>query len=199
MKDEENTMKFELPELPYDINALAPHISAETLEYHWGKHHAAYVNNLNNLIKDTGFEHMDLEEIIRESQGGVFNNSAQVYNHTFFWHCLSPNGGGEPKGLVLDHINKYFDDFEKFKTQFSNSAATLFGSGWAWLVKKADGTLEIVQKSNAGTPLTDGTKPILTLDVWEHAYYIDYRNARPKFIEHFWDLVNWDFVAKNLE
>lgn len=199
MKDEENTMKFELPELPYDINALAPHISAETLEYHWGKHHAAYVNNLNNLIKDTGFEHMDLEEIIRESQGGVFNNSAQVYNHTFFWHCLSPNGGGEPKGLVLDQINKYFDDFEKFKTQFSNSAATLFGSGWAWLVKKADGKLEIVQKSNAGTPLTDGTKPILTLDVWEHAYYIDYRNARPKFIEHFWDLVNWDFVAKNLE
>lgn len=199
MKDEENTMKFELPELPYDINALAPHISAETLEYHWGKHHAAYVNNLNNLIKDTGFDHMDLEEIIRESQGGVFNNSAQVYNHTFFWHCLSPNGGGEPKGLVLDQINKYFDDFEKFKTQFSNSAATLFGSGWAWLVKKADGTLEIVQKSNAGTPLTDGTKPILTLDVWEHAYYIDYRNARPKFIEHFWDLVNWDFVAKNLE
>ncbi len=192
-------MKFELPELPYDINALAPHISAETLEYHWGKHHAAYVNNLNNLIKDTGFEHMELEEIIRESQGGVFNNSAQVYNHTFFWHCLSPNGGGEPKGLVLDQINKYFDDFEKFKTQFSNSAATLFGSGWAWLVKKADGTLEIVQKSNAGTPLTDGTKPILTLDVWEHAYYIDYRNARPKFIEHFWDLVNWDFVAKNLE
>lgn len=191
-------MTFQLPELPFDMNALAPHISPETLEYHHGKHHAAYVNNLNNLIAGTEFEGMELEEIIKKSNGGVFNNAAQTYNHTFFWDCLSPNGGGAPSGKVLDEINAAFGSFEEFKSKFSTSAATLFGAGWAWLVKNADGKLEIVQKANAGTPLTDGTTPILTLDVWEHAYYIDYRNARPKFIEHFWELVNWDFAAKNL-
>ena len=192
-------MSFILPELPFDINALNPHISPETLEYHHGKHHAAYVTNLNNLIQGTEFEGMALEDIIKKSQAGVFNNAAQTYNHTFFWNCLSPNGGGAPKGLIADEINKAFGSFDDFKTKFSNSAATLFGAGWAWLVQKADGKLEIVQKSNAGTPLTDGDKPIITLDVWEHAYYIDYRNARPKFIEHFWELINWDFANKNLQ
>lgn len=191
-------MKFELPELPYEINALAPHVSAETLEYHHGKHHATYVNNLNNLIVGTEFEGKSLEEIIKSSQAGIFNNAAQVYNHTFFWNCLSPNGGGAPTGELAAAIDKSFGSLEEFKTKFSNSAATLFGAGWAWLVKKEDGSLEIVQKSNAGTPLTDDLKPIITLDVWEHAYYIDYRNARPKFIEHFWELINWDFAAKNL-
>lgn len=192
-------MKFELTPLPFDIKALEPHISAETLEYHHGKHHAAYVNNLNNLIAGTDFENKSLEEIIRNSEGGIFNNAAQVFNHTFFWDCLSPNGGGLPTGNALTEIEKYFGSFDEFKGKFSNAAATLFGSGWVWLVRKPTGELEIVQKSNAGTPLTDGNKPILTIDVWEHAYYIDYRNARPKFIEHFWELVNWQFVEKNLE
>ncbi len=192
-------MSFVLPELPFDKEALAPHISAETLEYHHGKHHLAYVNNLNNLIAGTEFEGKSLEDIIRTSQGGIFNNAAQVYNHTFFWNCLSPNGGGAPKGKIAEEINKAFGSFDEFKTKFSNSAATLFGAGWAWLIKNKDGKLEIVQKSNAGTPLTDGTTPILTIDVWEHAYYIDYRNARPKFIEHFWELLNWDFAESNLK
>jgi len=191
-------MSFQLPDLPFPPDALMPHISPETLEYHHGKHHAAYVNNLNNLIVGTEFEGLSLEEIIRKSNAGIFNNSAQVFNHTFFWDCLSPNGGGKPKGKILDAINQSFGSFEDFKNKFSTAAATLFGSGWAWLIKNSDGKLEIVQKSNAGTPLTDGTIPILTLDVWEHAYYIDYRNARPKFIEHFWELVNWDFAEKNL-
>ncbi len=191
-------MSFILPELPFDKDALQPHISAETLDYHYGKHHAAYVNNLNKLIEGTEFEGMPLDEIIKKSNGGIFNNSAQVFNHTFFWHCLSPDSGGTPKGKIGEEINKAFGSFDEFKTKFSGAAATLFGAGWAWLVKNPDGSLEIVQKSNAGTPLTDGTKPILTLDVWEHAYYIDYRNARPKFIEHFWELINWDFAEKNL-
>jgi len=191
-------MKFELPELPFDKSSLAPIISEETLDYHWGKHHAAYVNNLNNLVPGTEFEGMSLEDIIKKSQGGVFNNAAQIWNHTFFWNCLSPNGGGAPTGDLLASIEKDFGSFDEFKAKFSNAAATLFGAGWAWLVKNSDGSLEIVQSSNAGTPLTTDKTPILTLDVWEHAYYIDYRNARPKFIEKFWDIVNWDNAAKLL-
>lgn len=185
-------MSFELPELPFDKTALSPIISEETLEYHWGKHHAAYVNNLNKLIDGTEYADMDLVSIIKNSQGGIFNNAAQTWNHTFFWNSLSPNGGGMPEGELLAAIEKDFNSFDDFKTQFSNAAATLFGSGWTWLVKNDDGRLEIIQESNAGTPLTKGKKAILTIDVWEHAYYIDYRNARPKFIEKFWDIVNWN-------
>jgi Fe-Mn family superoxide dismutase len=191
-------MKFELPELPFAKDALKGIISEETFDYHHGKHHAAYVNNLNKLIEGTKFESMDLESIIKESEAGVFNNAAQTWNHTFFWHCLSPNGGGQPTGKVLDEINSAFGSFDAFKEKFSNAAATLFGSGWAWLAKGDDGKLEILQLSNAGTPLTMNKKPILTIDVWEHAYYIDYRNARPQFIEKFWDIVNWDHALKQL-
>ena len=190
-------MEHTLPPLPYAKDALQPHISAETLEYHYGKHHATYVTNLNNLIKGTEFENLSLEEIIKKSQGGVFNNSAQVWNHTFFWNCMTPNGGGAPTGKVADAINAKWGSFDKFKEEFSKSAVTNFGSGWTWLVKKADGSVDIANTSNAGTPLTSADKALLTCDVWEHAYYIDYRNARPKFVEAFWNLVNWDFVAKN--
>lgn len=192
-------MKFELPELPFAKNALAPIMSEETIDYHWGKHHATYVNNLNNLIQGTKFEEMSLEEIIKTSEAGIFNNAAQTYNHTFFWHCLSPNGGGAPQGKILEAINSSFGSFDEFKDKFSKAATTLFGSGWSWLVQGPDSKLEILQLSNAGTPLTLNKKPILTLDVWEHAYYIDYRNARPKFIEKFWDIVNWDFAEKQLK
>lgn len=191
-------MSFELPQLPFAKNALAPHISEETLDYHYGKHHQAYVTNLNNLIQGTGFEGKDLETIIKTSEGGVFNNAAQVFNHTFFWNSLSPNGGSVPTGKALEEINKNFGSFAEFKDKFSKAALTLFGSGWAWLAKDSSGKLEIIQLSNAGTPLTQGKTPILTIDVWEHAYYIDYRNARPAFIEHFWELVNWDNVLKQL-
>ncbi|AJQ99349.1 MULTISPECIES: superoxide dismutase [Fe] [Hafnia] len=191
-------MSFELPALPYEKNALEPHISAETLEYHYGKHHNTYVVNLNNLIKGTEFEGKSLEEIIKTSTGGIFNNAAQVWNHTFYWHCLSPKGGNAPTGAVADAINKAFGSFEAFKEELTKSAVGNFGSGWTWLVKKADGSLAIVNTSNAATPLTNGDKPLLTVDVWEHAYYIDYRNARPKYLENFWALVNWEFVAKNL-
>ncbi|CQJ46635.1 superoxide dismutase [Fe] [Yersinia rohdei] len=191
-------MSFELPALPYAQNALEPHISAETLEYHYGKHHNTYVVNLNNLIKDTEFAGKTLEEIIKTSSGGIFNNAAQVWNHTFYWHCLSPNGGGEPTGKVAEAINKSFGSFAEFKAQFTDAAVKNFGAGWTWLVKKADGTLAIVSTSNAATPLTTQDKPLLTVDVWEHAYYIDYRNARPKYLENFWALVNWSFVEKNL-
>ncbi|EKN3946794.1 superoxide dismutase [Fe] [Yersinia enterocolitica] len=191
-------MSFELPALPYAQNALEPHISAETLEYHYGKHHNTYVVNLNNLIKDTEFAGKSLEEIVKTSSGGIFNNSAQVWNHTFYWHCLSPNGGGEPTGKVADAINQSFGSFAEFKAQFTDAAVKNFGAGWTWLVKKADGTLAIVSTSNAATPLTTADKPLLTVDVWEHAYYIDYRNARPKYLENFWALVNWSFVEKNL-
>ncbi len=191
-------MSFTLPGLPFGKDALLPHISAETLEYHHGKHHAAYVNNLNNMIAGTEFEGKSLESIIMESKSGVFNNAAQIWNHTFFWNCLSPDGGGVPAGEVLSAINNNFGSFDEFKSKFSAAAATLFGAGWAWLVKNEDNSLEIIQMSNAGNPLTEAKKPIMTLDVWEHAYYIDYRNARPKFIEHFWDLINWDFVRQNL-
>jgi Fe-Mn family superoxide dismutase len=190
-------MEHKLPELPYALDALAPHISKETLEFHYGKHHQTYVTNLNNLIKGTEFENASLEEIVKKSSGGVFNNSAQVWNHTFYWHSLSPKGGGEPKGAVLEAINKKWGNFAKFKEEFTKTAVGTFGSGWAWLVKKGDG-LDLVSTSNAATPLTGADKPLLTCDVWEHAYYIDYRNARPKYLEAFWNLVNWDFVAKNL-
>lgn len=191
-------MAHQLPELPYAKNALAPHISEETLNYHYGKHHQAYVNNLNNLIKGTAKEGMSLEEIIKNSEGGIFNNAAQVFNHTFYWHSLSPEGGGDPSGKFADALIAQFGSIEKFKDEFTMKAATLFGSGWCWLVKNGDGSLEIVQTFNAGCPLTTGKKPILTCDVWEHAYYVDYRNARPQYIEAFWALVNWDFAAQNL-
>ncbi|HEX4844458.1 MAG TPA: superoxide dismutase [Fe] [Limnobacter sp.] len=190
-------MQHTLPELPYAMDALAPHISKETLEYHYGKHHAAYVTNLNNLIKGTEFENSNLEDIVKKSTGGVFNNAAQIWNHTFYWHCLSPNGGGAPTGKLADAINAKFGSFEAFKEAFTKSAIGNFGSSWTWLVKKADGSVDIVNTSNAATPLTTQDKPLLTCDLWEHAYYIDYRNARPKYIETFWNLVNWEFASKN--
>jgi Fe-Mn family superoxide dismutase len=191
-------MTFELPPLPYPKNALAPHISEETLEYHYGKHHKTYVDKLNSLVPGSEFEGKSLEEIIKSSTGGVFNNAAQIWNHTFYWHCLSPNGGGEATGAIGEAIRTAFGSFAKFKEEFTNSAINNFGSSWTWLVKKADGGLAIVNTSNAGTPLTDSSvKPLLTVDLWEHAYYIDYRNLRPKYMEAFWALVNWDFVNQN--
>ncbi|MBB3061817.1 superoxide dismutase [Fe] [Microbulbifer rhizosphaerae] len=191
-------MAFELPELPYAKNALEPHISEETLEYHYGKHHKTYVDKLNGLLEGTAEAGKSLEEVIKSSSGGVFNNAAQVWNHTFYWNCLSPNGGGEPTGAVAEAINAAFGSFDKFKEEFSNSAVNNFGSGWTWLVKKSDGSVAIVNTSNAGTPLTDSDQTaLLTCDVWEHAYYIDYRNLRPKYLEAFWSLVNWDFVNQN--
>lgn len=192
-------MAFELPALPYAKNALAPHISEETLEYHYGKHHQTYVTNLNNLVPGTEFEGLSLEQIIQKSSGGIFNNAAQVWNHTFYWNCLSPNGGGEPAGGLANAINRAFGSFEEFKEAFTKCAVTTFGSGWAWLVKNKDGSLALVSTSNAGCPLTEGQTPLLTCDVWEHAYYIDYRNARPAYLEAFWALVNWDFVSANFE
>ncbi|HFI5306048.1 TPA: superoxide dismutase [Fe] [Serratia liquefaciens] len=191
-------MSFELPALPYEKNALEPHISAETLEYHYGKHHNAYVVNLNNLLKGSEFEVLSLEAIIKASSGGIFNNAAQVWNHTFYWHCLSPQGGGEPQGKLAAAINQAFGSFTAFREQFSDAAVKNFGAGWTWLVKKPDGSLAIVNTSNAATPLTGEDKPLLTVDVWEHAYYIDYRNARPAYLENFWALVNWAFVEENL-
>jgi Fe-Mn family superoxide dismutase len=190
-------MEHTLPPLPYAKDALQPTMSAETLEFHYGKHHQAYVTNLNNLIKGTEFENLSLEEIIKKSQGGIFNNSAQVWNHTFFWNCMKPNGGGAPTGPVADAINAKWGSFDKFKEEFQKSAVSNFGSGWTWLVKKTDGSVDIVNTSNAGTPLTTENKALLTVDVWEHAYYIDYRNARPKFVESWWNIVNWDFVNQN--
>ncbi len=191
-------MAFELPALPYAKDALEPHISAETLEFHHGKHHATYVTKLNGLVEGTDMADKSLEEIIKTSTGGVFNNAAQIWNHTFYWHCLTPNGGGAPTGAIADAINSAFGSFEAFKAQFTDSAINNFGSSWTWLVKKADGTLAIVNTSNAGTPLTDdGVTPLLTVDLWEHAYYIDYRNARPTYMDAFWNLVNWDFVNEN--
>lgn len=192
-------MAHELPQLPYAMDALEPTISKETLEFHYGKHHQTYVTNLNNLVPGTEFENMSLEDIVQKAPaGGVFNNAAQVWNHTFYWNCLSPNGGGEPTGALGDAINKAFGSYDEFKAKFSTSAATNFGSGWTWLVKNADGSVEIVNTSNAGSALTnEGQTPLMTCDVWEHAYYIDYRNARPKYLEAFWGIVNWDFAAAN--
>ena len=191
-------MAHTLPDLPYAKDALEPHISKETLEFHYGKHHQTYVDKLNGLVEGTQWADASLEDIVRGSSGGVFNNAAQVWNHTFYWHCLSPNGGGEPTGKLAEAIDAAFGSFAAFKEQFSDKAVTLFGSGWAWLVQKPDGSLAIVQTGNADTPLTGDSKPLMTCDVWEHAYYIDYRNARPKYLEAFWKLVNWDFVASNL-
>ena len=193
-------MEHQLPKLPYANDALAPHISAETIEYHYGKHHKTYVDNINRLIQGTEFANLSLEDIIKKAQpGGIFNNAAQVWNHSFYWNCLSPKGGGEPTGQTTAAITKSFGSFKDFQEKFTNAAVTHFGSGWAWLVKNTDGSLAIETTSNAGTPLKDGKKALLTCDVWEHAYYIDYRNARAKYIEAFWKLVNWDFVAANLK
>lgn len=192
-------MEHTLPALPYAKDALAPHISAETLEFHHGKHHQAYVTNLNNLIKGTEYENLDLEAIVKKAPaGGVYNNSAQVWNHTFFWNCLSPNGGGEPSGALADAIKAKWGSYDDFKKAFQASAVGNFGSGWTWLVKKADGSVDIVNMGAAGTPLTTGDTALLCIDVWEHAYYIDYRNVRPDYLAGFWALVNWDFVAENL-
>lgn len=190
-------MEHTLPALPYELNALEPHISKETLEFHHGKHHQTYVTNLNNLIKGTEFAELSLEDIVKKSAGGIFNNAAQVWNHSFYWNCLSPNGGGQPSGSLAEAINKTFSSFDNFKEEFTKTAVTTFGSGWAWLVKNADGSLALASTSNAGTPMTSGQTALLTCDVWEHAYYVDYRNARPKYVGAFWNLVNWDFVAKN--
>lgn len=190
---------FKLPDLPYEKNALEPYISAETLEYHYGKHHQAYVTNLNNLTVWSDFNDDDLEELIKKSEWGVFNNAAQVWNHTFYWNCLAPNAGWNPNWEIADLIERDFESFENFKEKFSTSAATNFGSGWTWLVITPAGRLEIVNTSNAGTVITTDYKPLMVIDVWEHAYYIDTRNARPKYIENFWNLVNWDFVNNNLK
>jgi len=191
-------MAFELPALPYAKDALEPHISAETLEFHYGKHHATYVQKLNGLIEGTDLESKSLEDIIKSSEGPVFNNAAQVWNHTFYWNCLAPNAGGEPTGELADAITKSFGSFAEFQAAWNDKAVNNFGSSWTWLVKKADGALEIVNTSNAATPLTDETITVLlTVDLWEHAYYIDYRNVRPNYLNGFWALVNWDFVAKN--
>ncbi len=191
-------MTHKLPNLPYTKNALEPYISAETLEYHHDKHHAAYVTNLNKLIEGTDFADKSLEDIIKTAPaGGIYNNAAQIWNHTFYFNCMAANAGGEPAGRVADAINKAFGSFADFKQQFSTAAITNFGSGWTWLIKNTDGSIEIVNTSNAGCPLSDGQHAILTIDVWEHAYYIDKHNARPAYVEDFWKLVNWDFVAKN--
>ncbi len=190
-------MAHELPPLPYDMKALAPHISEETLQYHYGKHHKGYFDKLNAGIKGTEFEDAALEDIVRKATGGLFNNAAQAWNHTFYWNSMSPNGGGKPAGALAEALDKAFGSWDKFREQFTAKAAGLFGSGWTWLAKKGDGSLVIMNGQNAETPLRTGETPILTCDVWEHAYYIDYRNARPKYLEAYWELVNWEFAAKN--
>lgn len=190
-------MEHTIPPLPYAYDALQPHISKETLEFHHDKHHQTYATNLTNLVKGTEFENASLEEIIKKSSGGMFNNAAQVWNHSFYWNCMAPKAGGQPSGALADAINKKWGSFDEFKKAMTACAVGTFGSGWAWLVKKADGSLDLVSTSNAATPLTTDAKPLLTIDVWEHAYYIDYRNARPKHVEAFWNVVNWTFVAKN--
>ncbi|WP_257265289.1 superoxide dismutase [Fe] [Endozoicomonas sp. ONNA2] len=191
-------MAFQLPELPYERNALEPHISKETLDYHYGKHHNTYVVKLNGLVEGTELENQSLEDIIKTSEGGIFNNAAQVWNHTFYWNCLNPNGGGKPAGELASAIDKAFGSYDEFVAKFSDMAVNNFGSSWTWLVKNTDGSLEIVNTSNAGTPITGDQKPLLTCDLWEHAYYIDYRNLRPDYLKAFWALVNWDFVSANL-
>jgi Fe-Mn family superoxide dismutase len=190
-------MEHALPALPYPLDGLQPHISKETLEFHYGKHHQTYVTNLNNLIKGTEFESASLEEIVKKSSGGVFNNAAQIWNHTFYWNSLSPKGGGAPSGALAAAIDKKWGSFEAFKEAFTKSAVGNFGSSWTWLVKKADGSLDIVNTSNAATPVTTADTPLITCDLWEHAYYIDYRNRRPDYLGAFWSLANWDFASKN--
>lgn len=193
-------MAFELPPLPYDLNALEPYISKETLDYHYGKHHQAYVNNLNNLIPGTEFEGLTLEEIIKKSSGGIFNNAAQVWNHTFYWHSLTPKSTGKPSGALAEAIDRKYGSFAQFKEAFTKSAVSLFGSGWCWLVRDDQGNVDLINTSNASTPLTmPGQTALLTCDVWEHAYYIDVRNARPKYLENFWELVNWSFAEANFK
>ncbi len=191
-------MAITLPPLPYPRDALAPLISAETIDFHYGKHHQAYVDNTNRLIAGTPFENKPLEEIVRHSSGGLFNNAAQVWNHSFYWNCLKPNGGGEPSGRLAEAIARAFGSFAAFRDQFTQCALTTFGSGWAWLVERPEGGLAIVSTANAATPITGEDRPLLTCDVWEHAYYIDYRNLRAKYVEAFWQLVNWDFVAAQM-
>jgi superoxide dismutase, Fe-Mn family len=188
-------MAFELKKLPYKLDSLVPYISEETLDYHYGKHHQTYVNNLNGLVPGTEFENADLETIIKKAEGGIFNNAAQVWNHTFYFETFSKDGRKAPSGILADAINGSFGSLDAFKEQFNKAAATLFGAGWAWLAKKDDGTLVIVQESNAGNPLKKGLKPIITCDVWEHAYYIDYRNKRPDYIKSFWEILDWDIAA----
>jgi len=190
-------MAITLPALPFEKNALEPHISAETLEYHYGKHHNTYVVKLNGLIEGTEFANKSLEEIVKSSSGGIFNNAAQIWNHTFYWNSLSPNGGGEPTGALATAINASFGSFAEFKAKFTESAVNNFGSSWTWLVKNTDGSLAIVNTSNAATPITDGSTPLITVDLWEHAYYIDYRNLRPSYLEAFWALANWEFANNN--
>lgn len=192
-------MSFLLPKLPYELDALEPFMSKTTLEYHYGKHHQAYVNNLNGLIQGTEFEKTTLEEIVLKSKGGIFNNGAQVWNHTFFFFQFNKNGLKEPDGKLKTAIESAFGSFDAFKEQFSKAAATLFGSGWAWLVQNSDGSLDIVQTSNAGNPMTDSAKPLMTCDVWEHAYYLDKQNLRPKYIEDFWNILDWSVVAQRFE
>lgn len=193
----------QLPELPYDKNALAPLITEETFDYHHGKHHAAYVKNLNDIVMDSPLEEKSVKELIlignEKNDAALFNNAAQHWNHSFFWHCLAPNGGGNPTGNIKDLIERDFESFDKFKDEFSTTATKLFGAGWAWLAQDDAGKLEIIPMKDAHTPLTESKTPILTLDVWEHAYYIDYRNARPKFVESFWEIINWDFANKNIK
>ena len=189
-------MSFELPKLPYKLNALVPHISEETLDFHYGKHHQTYVNNLNGLVPGTEYENASLESIIKKAEGGIYNNAAQVWNHTFYFESFSPGGRKIPAGVLAEAISSSFGSFDSFKDQFNKAAATLFGAGWAWLVKNDDGSLQIIQESNAGNPLRKGLKPIMTCDVWEHAYYIDYRNRRPDYIKSFWEILDWELVAK---
>ncbi|MFC0877959.1 superoxide dismutase [Saccharicrinis sp. FJH2] len=189
-------MKFELPPLPYALDALAPYLDKKTLEFHHGKHHQAYVNNLNNLIEGTSYADMDLEMIIKSSEGGIFNNAAQIWNHTFYFAQFSPNGTKEPVGKLAEAINKDFGSFAEFKEKFSKAAATLFGSGWAWLIEGKDGKLDIIQTSNAGIPLKEDLKPLLTCDVWEHAYYLDYQNKRPDYIQAFWNILDWKIIEE---
>lgn len=191
-------MSIELPALPYARDALAPTISEETINYHYGKHHQSYVSKLNKMIEGTEHANASLEEIIRNTKGGVFNNAAQIWNHTFYWNSLSPNGGGQASGALADAINAAFGSFDEFKATFTASAAGNFGSGWTWLIKNASGELEVVNTSNADTPITDpAITPLLTVDVWEHAYYVDYRNARPEYLKKFWDIANWEFASAN--
>lgn len=192
-------MNFELPKLPYALDALEPYIGKKTLEFHYGKHHQAYVNNLNNLVKGTKFENADLETIVKESEGGIFNNGAQVWNHTFYFTGFSPQGAKEPTGRLADVINKQYGTFEDFKDEFSKAAGSLFGSGWVWLVKIPDGTMKILQEGNAGNPLRNGLVPLLTCDVWEHAYYLDYQNKRPDYIQSFWNIIDWEEVARRFK
>ena len=196
---ETTAKKFELPPLPYALDALAPYISQETLEYHYGKHHKAYVDKLNELVPGTEFADKTLEEIIKKSSGPIFNNAGQVWNHTFYWNSLTPKSSHEPAGKLADAINKKFGSFDEFKKQFTQTSVGTFGSGWGWLVKNSDGSIELLSTSNAGTPMTQGKTALLTCDVWEHAYYIDYRNLRPKYLENYWEIVNWKFVEENFE